>query len=204
MSNETISKFLDGKPEFTVIEAYKRLENIAEDMDSYRDYLSIVYISANGYAIATDAHVMAILKLSEAETPENDFGLPVVPHHKTDDLSLKEIDGEIKLKVECEHKTDKSGIYDLADHMQFPNCEQVIPGLDYISESDNYVSFFSYELLHKLGEAICPEGSTGIALSVHETDSYQIVESMGFGILMPMRRSEDTIPSVLFELEGGE
>lgn len=169
----------------TFEEAYERLLPIAENSD--RKYLNWVLVHPSGFALATDAHCMGVLPCQTGNL-DHEILLPSVDTHKTDSVSVTREDGSVVVRVGCDHKNDKSGVYESSspDEVDFPDYRGVIPHRDKY-ETDDCTSriCLNPDILSRLRDSIDEEG-----LYLHfltEDSPVLAYGSFGFGLAMPRR-----------------
>ena len=127
-TDDSIKEDLPDDEVFDLPEAMEELIEIPKQASDSRSYLNQVHVE-NGYACATDAHVLAAVPVS-TNGESKDYPAPEI--HKTD--SIRENgDGE-SLKVVCTHQTDKSGtikpIPSDENSETFPDVQEVWPDTD--------------------------------------------------------------------------
>jgi hypothetical protein len=165
----------------SVVGVFDRLRDVAPS-DTEREYLEQIYVHPAGFAFATDAHILAVVKVDTAGI-EEPFSMPVPDVHKTDDITP----GVGSVTVECDHQTDYSGEYQ-APGEDIPDASMVVPNLDDLETPAESVKFNPSKMA-ELGQAIgdSKHGGLGV-MNTFSTDSPIYCEGKyGFGVVMPMR-----------------
>ena len=192
-TGDPIKKDLPNDEVFNLPEAMEALVEIPKQASDSRSYLNQVHIE-NGYACATDAHVLAALPVSTNGEPK-DYPAPDI--HKTDGLRMNG-DGE-SLEVVCTHQTDKSGtikpIPSDENSEAFPDVQEVWPDTD-----DELRVRVNAEYLSRIAQTVSGAEDDSVVLSfcrevtqederdgLDSASQIKITGEKGAGVVMPMR-----------------
>lgn len=188
-------------PEATTVpipHAYKTLLPLTSDNGRAR--MNQVHVSAEGYAISTQGHILGVLPV---DAPSGAYDLPAKNLHKTDSVEANG-DGR-SLMVKCGHKQDRSGIVEAKPASEeredsFPDIGEVWPDthedlrirlnadylrqlLDVLSDGDE-----TAVTLHFCAETAEQENGDEPALvGIAPTKPVKVKSSRGVGLVMPMR-----------------
>jgi hypothetical protein len=205
IDDEYISGLLDHAPYGVGLEdAYSALSPIARKADSSRDYLRHVYISPEGFALSTDAHVLGILGLNESIAMELDerIAYPVPESHKTDDIELT----PDRVVIDCDHETDYTGEYETGDLDDLPQYDKVLMKPHDLDHDDKRSSLgLNTDLLNRLGSALSPEEHPEPKAEIifnGDMDPAIVRSKIGYGVIMPLRWGHETFGYTPYSEEG--